>query len=131
MSAYRYVNEIRKMYSGREDKRQEMHTERGTEYPFVIDIDGKDIGCMFLYTSNMLRYGLVEIMNLRIYKPRSGLGSEILRMLCSKADEYNVTLYVMPVADKGNCAIPLWKLKEWYREFGFVGDISMEREPHA
>ena len=131
MSEYKYVKIIMSNYSDRKDTRYELHTENGTEYPTIIEIEGKDIGCLHLYSSALLKPDLVEILHIRIYDQAQGQGSKLLKFLCDKADNLNITLYVMPVADKSKNSIPLYKLKEWYRKFGFKGDLTMERKPNA
>jgi len=108
-----------------------MDAEANTTYPFVLEVDGKDIGCIYLFSSPKLQPGWVDMMHFRVYEQKKGHGSKLLKKLCELADKHNVLLYTFPVVDD-NSTMSFEKLREWYSKFGFIatGDIIMERKPN-
>jgi len=97
-------------------------------HPFVVELNGKEVGCIYLHYEYQMAPPMVWVMYLKSYS--KGFGSEILKLLCEQANKENVRLYLEPVPDKGS-ELLFSGLVSWYRRYGFVGEHTMVREPNA
>jgi hypothetical protein len=74
----------------------------------------------------------VDIYHISAFIPGKGRGSEIMKFLCSTADEYGVRLCMQAeVQFSGNQTMTKTELADWYHKFGFTGSIILYRLPNA
>lgn len=128
-----FIKSIESKFSGKRDKKKEMFTDKGIEHPFILEMDGKEVGSMFLYFNigNNNPSGLVWLMYIRAYDLKKGYGSKMLSLLCKEADSKCISIYIEPSPYKIKGNISVDNLINWYRRFGFDSDnggITMIRK---
>ncbi len=130
MGELEFIKEFKSRFSGKLDRSKIIDLASGPSYPFLVEEEGNAIGCMYLHFEPSMRPPMVWVIYLKAYGKRKGNGSKMLRMLCRFADEAGIRLYLESVADPGGPLAGV-QLVNWYKRYGFQGDVVMEREPHA
>ncbi len=115
-----------------EHKDEHIHT---FDYPYFVYLDDEKVGCMYLHSDKHVIANHIHLCYLFIYSTNKGTGTEVLSKVCQLADQHRMTLFLDAVPQRPNeNSIPQWKLKEWYKSFGFIqseysGSNDMERTP--
>lgn len=130
---YALIKELQALYGmDTEDLRYTYDGERLGEHPYVINLDGAQIGCMTVKKPRNTQNGWVQLAYFRIFEQQNELGSEILGNICGLADKYHVGIYLDAIPlDKSENSISKAKLSSLYSRYGFKGSHYMEREPNA
>lgn len=72
----------------------------------------------------------VTLKSIRSFSHKQGHGSEFMQKLTYLADSMNITIELDPHPLQTDKRIPLKKLLEWYKRFGFKGSSNgMIRRP--
>ena len=111
---------------------------RGSDYY----VDGRRVGLIVFEDPPGARVGVISMSQygpsmvivhlIQADTPQRGAGSRMLHPFCEEADKRQVTLRAQPAPqDNAGPPIPMAKLQDWYRRYGFAGTYVMERSPHA
>ncbi len=138
MNEQRFIDEIKKHFLMSEKDLRHVHkSSEGEINPHIIKLNSCAVGCLSLEWNRGFISAWVHITYLYIYESNCGIGSEILKTICEIADSLKISLFldVVPQLPDDN-SIPEWKLKVWYKSFGFVaseiqGSSMMERQINA
>ena len=99
-------------------------------YPFVYEsIDLGPIGLVGISAVENIDLNEAQLFHISSFWPRKGHGSEMMKYLCSLADEYSVNISLQAEVRFGRNKTLIGKeLVLWYRKFGFVGKEFMKRQ---
>lgn len=101
-------------------------------FPIVIDDDrGNILGIVAMAAMTNDDMTSVHIFHFSVFRPKHGNGTRMLKVLCRKADQLNVTLSLSPIPSPNgeDHQITSRQLIGWYHKFGFRGDTLLSRQP--
>jgi hypothetical protein len=95
----------------------------------VILKDGVPIGCVQVYSL----WGNIQVSSIRVFTPRQGHGTFILKEILDLADKWKVRVRLCP-EPFGQRFCPRKPLVKWYKKHGFVRiyhSDDFERKPNV
>jgi len=131
--AAEYVDHMYSLHVGRAAVTEGVNSELNSVHPFVFENQNKvPIGLIAMSADGISSPLDVDIYHISIFITGKGQGSEIMKFLCSTADEYGVRLCMQAeVQFSGNQTMTKTELVDWYHKFGFTGSIILYRLPNA
>ena len=100
-------------------------------FPFVFEKTcGTPIGIIALAVLTMDDREVVHLYHIGAFQPGKGQGTEMLKALCHKADDWAVPMSLSPIpCPNGNPLLLQGEhLAQWYQRFGFKGEGHLIRE---
>lgn len=104
-----------------------------TVYPVVYENEkGIPIGLVAAAANNKTDTSEVQLFHVSVFKPGNGHGKEIMNYICDLADKHKAKIYLQVEIQFSDKETLIGQdLVNWYRQFGFVGNTFMNREPNA
>jgi len=128
-----YVDHMYSQFEGRAAVTVGVNSGSETICPFVYENNKQiPIGLIAMSVDNISDLAEVDVYHISAFKPGNGQGSEIMKFLCTTADEFDVRLCIQAEAQfSGRRTLAGVDLIGWYRKFGFSGNGTMYRQPNA
>lgn len=102
-------------------------------YPLVYENEnGIPIGLLAVAASSIEDTSEVQLFHISTFKPGMGHGKKMMNYICNLADELKVKIYLQAeVQFSDRYTLIGQDLIDWYKQFGFIGNGSMKRNPNS
>lgn len=132
-TASEYVEHLYSLFEGRAPLLVGVNSKFKSVYPFVYEnTNGIPLGLVGMAANNDTDQTEVQLYHISAFKIKNGHGSEIMRFLCKKADEFGVRIYAQAEVQFSDKESLIGQdLVNWYHKFGFIGNGIIRREPNT